>query len=112
METTTHKDLREIDQRIAALNISLTAQLSEINLTLNTRLVEIQANLDHHRWQTHYYRKAIFARLASLEEARPAERRSWIKLIDPVVVMRALFFAGMAATGMMTWAEVGKLAIN
>jgi hypothetical protein len=112
MDMTTHKDLREIDQRIAALNISLTTQLADINLTLNTRLTEIQANLDHHRWQTHHHRKDIFVRLAKLEEAKPSGSRPWVSMIDPVIIARALFLAGMAATGVISWVEVGKIAIN
>ncbi len=110
--TTHHKDLREIDQRIATLTISLTTQLADINLTLNTRLIEIQSNLDHHRVQTHYYRQEIFTRLARLEARKPSEPRSWSTLIDPVIVARGLFLAGLAATGAISWVEVGKLAMN
>lgn len=109
---TTHKELREIDQRIAALNLSLTKQMTALNLSLNGKLTDIQSDLDHHRWQTHYYRRTILSRLARLESKRKDNRFPLLKIMDTVIIIRIIILAGLAATGVVTWSEVGKLVIN
>jgi hypothetical protein len=108
---TTNRDLREIDQRIADLNLSLTEQLATLNLSLNGRLSDIQSDLDHHRWQTHYYHRNTLSRLGRLE-ARRKDRQPLFQNLDSVIIIRMLFWVGMAAAGVISWAEVGKLVIN